>query len=90
MSRIGLKPISIPSGVNVSVAEDNVVTVKGPKGTLTQQFSHKLGFDVQDGVVHVTRPDDETQTKALHGLTRSLLHNMVEGVTNGYSKTLII
>ena len=90
MSRIGLKPISIPSGVHVSVAEDNVVTVKGPKGTLTQQFSHKLGFDVQDGVVHVTRPDDEPQTKALHGLTRSLLHNMVEGVTNGYSKTLII
>ena len=90
MSRIGLMPISVPSGVQVTVAEGNVVTVKGPKGTLTQKFNSALTLKVEDGVIHVIRHDDEQQTKALHGLTRSLLHNMVEGVVHGYSKSLII
>ena len=88
MSRIGLMPISVPSGVQVTVAEGNVVTVKGPKGTLTQKFNPALTLKVEDGVVHVIRHDDEQQTKALHGLTRSLLHNMVEGVEKGFSKEL--
>ena len=66
MSRIGLKPISVPAGVTVTVADGNVVTVKGPKGTLTQKFHDGLTVDVKDGVVHVSRPDDEQESKALH------------------------
>ena len=90
MSRIGLKPISVPAGVTVTVADGNTVTVKGPKGTLTQKFHDGLTVSVEDGSISVSRPDDEKESKALHGLTRTLVHNMVEGVTNGYSKTLII
>ena len=90
MSRIGLKPISVPAGVTVTVADGNTVTVKGPKGTLTQKFNDGLTVSVEDGSISVSRPDDEKESKALHGLTRTLVHNMVEGVTNGYSKTLII
>lgn len=90
MSRIGLKPISVPAGVEVTVAENNVVTVKGPKGTLTKQFNPNMAITVEGGVVTVSRPNDEAENKALHGLTRTLVNNMVEGVTNGYSKTLII
>ncbi len=90
MSRIGLKPISVPAGVTVTVADGNVVTVKGPKGTLTQKFHDGLTVDVQDGVIHVSRPNDEQESKALHGLTRTLVNNMVEGVMHGFSKTLII
>ena len=90
MSRIGLKPISVPAGVSVTVADGNTVTVKGPKGTLTQKFHDGLTVSVEDGSISVSRPDDEKESKALHGLTRTLVHNMVEGVTNGYSKTLII
>ncbi|MCD7772144.1 MAG: 50S ribosomal protein L6 [Oscillospiraceae bacterium] len=90
MSRIGLKPISVPAGVEVSVADGNVVTVKGPKGTLTQKFNPTLSITVEDGTLKVARPDDEDRSKALHGLTRTLVNNMVEGVVNGYSKTLII
>ena len=90
MSRIGLKPISVPAGVTVTVAHGNTVTVKGPKGTLTQKFHDGLTVSVEDGSISVSRPDDEKESKALHGLTRTLVHNMVEGVTNGYSKTLII
>ena len=90
MSRIGLKPISVPAGVTVTVADGNTVTAKGPKGTLTQKFHDGLTVSVEDGSISVSRPDDEKESKALHGLTRTLVHNMVEGVTNGYSKTLII
>ena len=89
MSRIGKMPITIPAGVEVKV-EDNAVTVMGPKGSLTQQFSKELGIKLEDGVLTVTRPSDDKKHRSLHGLTRSLIHNMVEGVVNGYSKTLEI
>jgi len=89
MSRIGRMPITVPAGVDVKVA-DNLVTVKGPKGELSQQFSKELGIEVKDGVIHVTRPSDDKKHRSLHGLTRTLIHNMVEGVVNGYSKTLEI
>ena len=90
MSRIGLKTISVPAGVEINVAQGNLVTVKGPKGTLTKKFNPNMGINVENGVITVSRPNDEAQNKALHGLTRTLVANMVEGVTNGYSKTLII
>ena len=90
MSRIGLKPISVPAGVEVTVADGNVVTVKGPKGTLTKKFNENLTIAQEGAVINVSRPNDEPQNKALHGLTRTLVSNMIEGVTNGYSKTLII
>ena len=90
MSRIGLKPITVPAGVEISVAEGNVVTVKGPKGTLTKTFSPMLKIEVENNEIKVARPDDEQLTKSLHGLTRTLVHNMVEGVVNGYQKLLII
>ncbi len=90
MSRIGLKPISVPAGVEITVAEGNLVTVKGPKGTLTQKFNPSLAIAVENGELKVSRPNDEQQSKALHGLTRTLVHNMIEGVVNGYSKLLII
>ena len=89
MSRIGKKPISVPAGVEVK-CEENLVTVKGPKGTLSRQFSKELGIEIADGVVTVTRPTDDKEHRSLHGLTRTLIETMVEGVTNGYSKTLII
>lgn len=87
MSRIGRKPIAIPAGVEVKLA-DGVVTVKGPKGTLTQAVHPNMKVEIADGQIHVTRPDDEKENRALHGLTRALLNNMVEGVTNGFSKQL--
>lgn len=90
MSRIGNSPISVPAGVDVKVAENNLVTVKGPKGELTKKFSEELGIKVEDGVITVTRPSEDKKHKSLHGLTRTLISNMVEGVTNGYSKTLEI
>ena len=89
MSRIGKMPITVPAGVEVKVA-DNQVTVKGPKGTLTQQFSKELDIKVEDGVLTVARPSDDKKHRSLHGLTRTLIHSMVEGVVNGYSKTLEI
>lgn len=90
MSRIGRMPIAVPAGVDVTIGAENVVTVKGPKGTLTEQF-HTNMIIRQDGAnLVVERPNDEKQNKALHGLTRSLLNNMVIGVTEGYSKTLEI
>lgn len=89
MSRIGKKPISVPAGVEVKV-EDNLVTVKGAKGTLQKQFSQNLGIEVNGAEVTVTRPDDEKENRSLHGLTRTLIANMIEGVSNGFSKTLII
>ena len=89
MSRIGKMPVSIPAGVEVK-NDNNCLTVKGPKGELTKQFSKDLGIEVADGVITVTRPSDNKTHRSLHGLTRSLIANMVEGVTNGYSKTLEI
>ena len=88
MSRIGRLPVAIPAGVTVSVADGNVVTVKGPKGTLVRTFVPELTIEVKDNEVLVSRPNDLNREKSLHGLTRTLIHNMVEGVTNGFSKTL--
>ncbi len=90
MSRIGRMPITVPSGVTVDVKEGNVVTVKGPKGELTRTFAAELGIEVKDGVVTVTRPNDLKRNKALHGLTRTLLNNMIIGVSTGFEKTLEI
>lgn len=90
MSRIGNKAITIPAGVEVSIKDGNEVTVKGPKGTLTRQFSPLMKVTVEGTELKVARPDDEKTTKQLHGTTRALLHNMVEGVSKGYSKTLQI
>jgi large subunit ribosomal protein L6 len=81
-------PISVPTGVEVTVGEGNLVTVKGPKGTLTQKLSDKMSLTQDGGVVTVTRPNDEKENRALHGLTRTLLNNMVIGVTEGYKKEL--
>ncbi len=88
MSRIGRTPIAIPAGVEIKVEDGNVVTVKGPKGTLTQQFRPSMHISQENGHLHVTRPDDSKENRALHGLTRSLLHNMVVGVTDGFKKEL--
>ena len=88
MSRIGRMPITIPAGVEVKVGENNVVTVKGPKGTLTKELHPEMKISVEAGVATVTRPSEEKMHKSLHGLTRTLLNNMVEGVTNGFSKEL--
>ena len=90
MSRIGRLPVAIPAGVDVNIAEGNVVTVKGPKGTLERALPAELAIKIEDGHVVVTRPNDLKKTKALHGLTRSLIHNMVVGVSEGYTKTLEI
>lgn len=89
MSRIGKKPIDVPAGVTVKV-ENNLVTVKGPKGELQRQIHHSMKVILDNGVITVERPDDEKENRALHGLSRTLIHNMVEGVTNGFSKTLEI
>ena len=90
MSRIGKLPITVPSGVDVSVDNSGLVTVKGPKGSLTHTLPGKIGVEREDGTVQVTRPNDERENKALHGLTRSLIANMVTGVTQGFEKKLEI
>ncbi|HEX6287944.1 MAG TPA: 50S ribosomal protein L6 [Herpetosiphonaceae bacterium] len=90
MSRIGKKPISVPKGVTVDVANNNFVTVKGPKGTLSQQMPPEIKINQEDGTINVTRPSEEKRHKALHGLTRSLLNNMVVGVSTGFQKVLEI
>ena len=90
MSRIGRAPITLPAGVEVKVADGNVVTVKGPKGELTKNLASAMEIKVDGTVVTVSRPNDEAQNRALHGLTRTLLNNMIVGVTEGYSKTLEI
>ena len=90
MSRIGRKEIVIPAGVEIKVADGNVVTVKGPKGTLTNALCPKMTIEVEGNVARVTRPTDEKEDRALHGLTRALLHNMVEGVSNGFERKLEI
>ncbi len=89
MSRIGKMPISVPAGVEVK-NDNNLITVKGPKGELTKQFNKELTIEINDGVITVTRPSDDKMHRSLHGLTRTLIANMVEGVTNGFSKTLEI
>jgi large subunit ribosomal protein L6 len=90
MSRIGRTPITVPAGVEITVADGNVVTVKGPKGTITKNLCNAMTIECKDGVVTVARPNDEKEHRALHGLTRTLLNNMIVGVTNGFSKTLEI
>ena len=90
MSRIGRMPVEIPAGVEVSIDEHNCVTVKGPKGTLTRQFAQEMTITQEDGKIVVTRPNDLKRNKSLHGLTRTLLHNMVVGVTTGFEKRLEI
>ena len=87
MSRIGRKPITLPAGVEFKV-EGNVVTVKGPKGTLTQKINPIISVEQQGNEVLVTRPNDEKEARSLHGLTRTLIYNMVVGVTEGYKKEL--
>ena len=81
-------PVAIPAGVEVTVADGNLVTVKGPKGTLTQQLQPSMTIKQEGAELLVSRPDDGKENRALHGLTRALLHNMVVGVTDGYKKTL--
>ena len=88
MSRIGKMPITVPAGVEINITNDNVVTVKGPKGTLTRAFHPNMKITVDGAVATVTRPNDEKQNRSLHGLSRTLLSNMVEGVTKGFSKEL--
>ena len=90
MSRIGIKPITLPAGVEVKVDSNNVVTVKGPKGELQEQVSKLLNVEINDGVVKVTRDDDSADKRAQHGLARTLINNMVIGVTEGYSKKLLL
>ena len=88
MSRIGKKPVIIPANVTVNVAEGNVVTVKGPKGELTNTFNADMIINVEGNVLTVSRPTDEANHRALHGLTRTLIANMIEGVDKGFSKEL--
>ena len=90
MSRIGREPIAVPAGVTVTIADGNVVTVKGPLGELCQTFSTNITITQEGNTLLVTRPNDEKQNRALHGLTRTLLNNMVVGVTKGYEKKLEI
>ena len=88
MSRIGRMPIAVPANVTVTIADGNVVTVKGPLGTLSEKLSTKLTIAQENNEIVVTRHSEEKEDKSLHGLSRALIANMVEGVTNGYSKTL--
>src|SRR3712207_864797 len=88
MSRIGLKPIVIPAGVEVTIGEGNVITVKGPKGTLTNTFSQEMAIKKEENTLVVERPTDNKKHKSLHGLTRTLINNMVIGVSEGYEKKL--
>lgn len=88
MSRIGKAPISIPSGVTIDVSKSNLVTVKGPKGELTQQIDADLSVGIEDGTLTVSRPTDSKRHRSVHGLYRSLISNMVVGVTDGYTREL--
>ena len=90
MSRIGKLPITVPGGVTITVGDGNTVTVKGPKGTLTEKISPAMELSEENGVLTVKRPSDSKEHRALHGLSRSLIHNMVVGVTSGYQKNLDI
>ena len=88
MSRIGRAPIAVPAGVEIKIEDNNLVTVKGPKGTLTQQLHPNMTIEQEGAELRVTRPNDLKENRSLHGLTRTLLHNMVVGVTDGFKKTL--
>lgn len=88
MSRIGKLPITVPAGVTVTVGEDNVITLKGPKGELSQNVGRQMKVEVNDGVLTIERPDDEKENRSLHGLYRSLLNNMMIGVSEGFRKEL--
>ncbi len=88
MSRIGREPINVPAGVEVTIADGNVVTVKGPKGELTQKFHSGITVELKDGVITVSRSADDKQSRSLHGLTRALLNDMVVGVTDGFARQL--
>lgn len=90
MSRIGRLPVALPQGVTVNIEDGNIITVKGPKGTLNKKMSSILDIKVENNAIIVARPNDEKETRALHGLTRALIHNMVVGVSEGYQKTLIM
>ena len=90
MSRIGRMPITVPAGVTVTIGDENVVTVKGPLGTLTQKFHSNMKLTLNGNVLTVERPDDEAENRSVHGLTRALLEDMMVGVSTGYSKTLLI
>lgn len=89
MSRVGSKPVDVPAGVDVKI-DGQAVTVKGSKGELNRMFHERIGFDIDEGIVTVTRPDDTRESRALHGLSRALLNNMVVGVSNGFTKELEI
>ncbi|WP_336165788.1 50S ribosomal protein L6 [Fusobacterium polymorphum] len=89
MSRVGKKPITVPSGVDFSV-KDNVVTVKGPKGTLTKEFNKNITIKLENGHITFERPNDEPFMRAIHGTTRALINNMIKGVHEGYRKTLTL
>lgn len=88
MSRIGKQPITIPAGVTVTVGADNVITVKGPKGELKEAIDRDIKVEVKDGQVNIIRPTDQIRHRAMHGLYRALLNNLVKGVTEGYKKEL--
>ena len=90
MSRIGREPITVPAGVEVKIEEANKITVKGPLGTLTQTMTPEMEIACDAGVITVKRPNDEAAMRSLHGLTRTLIANMVEGVSKGYQKKLLI
>jgi large subunit ribosomal protein L6 len=88
MSRIGKKPVEFPAGVTIKIGTDNLITVKGPKGELTQAVDRDIKFDLKEGSLEILRPTDQIRHKAMHGLYRSLVSNMVKGVTEGYTKQL--
>ena len=88
MSRIGKKPVTVPSGVTITVSKDNQITVKGPKGELKQMIDRDIKVEVKDGVIDFSRPTDQIRHRALHGLYRALIANMVKGVTEGYMKKM--
>jgi large subunit ribosomal protein L6 len=90
MSRIGIRPIAVPNGVDITIGNSNAVSVKGPKGTLSASFSPDLKITREDGTITVSRPSDAREHRSLHGLTRTLLNNMVVGVTDGFRKNLEI
>ncbi|MCF8019131.1 ribosomal protein L6 (BL8) [Petrocella atlantisensis] len=90
MSRIGRLPITVPAGVDVTITKENFVTVKGPKGTIEKQVPKEMELKLEGSEIVVTRPSEQKKMKSLHGLTRTLVFNMVEGVTNGYTKVLEI
>ena len=88
MSRIGKKPISIPAGVIITIGDNNMVSAKGPKGELSQKIDSDISLSIEDGVLTVARPTEQKRHKAIHGLSRSLINNLVEGVSTGYKKEL--